>query len=272
MTRPTTNPIDEAARGQVSSAAARVYETFFVPALFGQFPARVLDAAGVGTGDRVLDVGCGTGIVAREARARVGPGPRVAGVDPNAGMLAVARRTDVTIDWTDGYAEALPFDAASFDRTISQFAAMFFSDVRAAIDEMRRVTAHAGTIGVATWAALDRTPGYDAMVALVDELLGGDCAEALRAPFALGTAERLHAVVEPAGCDVRIVELAGTARFPSIAEWVRTEVRGWTLAELVDDSHEALLVEAAERRLTGFVGASGTVAFPAPALLAIARR
>lgn len=271
MTRPTSNPIDEAARGQVSPAAADVYETFFVPALFGQFPVRVLDAAGVGTGDRVLDVGCGTGIVAREARARVGPGPRVAGIDPNAGMLAVARRTDATIEWTDGRAEALPFDDASFDRTLSQFAAMFFTDARVAVDETRRVTAHAGTIALATWAGLDRSPGYEAMVALVDELLGGHCADALRAPFALGTEDRLRALVDRRGSDVRIVELAGTARFPSIAEWVRTEVRGWTLAELVDDAHEARLIEAAEHRLTGFVSASGAVAFPAPALLAIAR-
>jgi SAM-dependent methyltransferase len=271
MTRPTSNPIDEAARGQVSRTAADVYETFFVPSLFGQFPARVLDSAQVGAGDRVLDVGCGTGIVARAARARVGPGPHVAGIDPNAGMLAVARRTDATIDWTDGYAEQLPFHDASFDRTISQFAAMFFTDLDVAIDEMRRVTAHGGTIGVATWAGLDRSPGYDAMVALVDELLGGDCADALRAPFALGTADRLRTLVDRAGSDVRIVELAGTARFPSIADWVHTEVRGWTLAELVDDAHEARLVAAAERRLTRFVSASGEVAFPAPALLAIAR-
>ena len=54
--------LDAATHGQVNQSAAEVYEAFFVPALFGQWPERVLDAAGLSPGDDVLDVGCGTGI------------------------------------------------------------------------------------------------------------------------------------------------------------------------------------------------------------------
>ncbi len=128
MTEHTSTTIDDAERGQVNTAAAEIYDGFFVPALFGQFPESVLDHAKVPSGARVLDVGCGTGIVARAARRRVGPNGDVAAVDPNEGMLAVARRSDPSIDWRSGTAESLPFDDGCFDHTISQFAAMFFTD------------------------------------------------------------------------------------------------------------------------------------------------
>lgn len=76
-----------AARGQVAASAAEVYEEFFVPALFEQWAEPVLDAAGVAVGDVLLDVGCGTGVVARAAARRVGPAGEVTGLDRNAGML-----------------------------------------------------------------------------------------------------------------------------------------------------------------------------------------
>ena len=70
--------------------AARAYEALFIPALFAQWAPKVADAARLAPGQRVLDVACGTGILAREARTRTAPSGYVAGVDPDAGMLAVA--------------------------------------------------------------------------------------------------------------------------------------------------------------------------------------
>jgi 2-polyprenyl-3-methyl-5-hydroxy-6-metoxy-1,4-benzoquinol methylase len=61
--------------------AARTYEGLFVGALFGQWPPMVLDAAGIGPGQRVLDVACGTGVLARAAAARTGPTGYVAGIE-----------------------------------------------------------------------------------------------------------------------------------------------------------------------------------------------
>lgn len=257
-----------AERGQVSTEAAEIYEAFFVPALFGQFCGPVLDHAGVRASARVVDVGCGTGVLARAARRVVGSGGCVVGIDPNEGMLAVARRHEPSIDWRVGAAESLPLDDRSVDHAVSQFAAMFFTDRTTAVKEMARVTAPHGSVTVATWARLDRTPGYDAMVAMIDDEVGAEAAGALRAPFTLGSAHELRRLLTPLGENVRVDEITGRARFASIADWVHTDVRGWTLAELVDDADEAALIARAERELASFRSSDGSVAFPARAIVA----
>jgi ubiquinone/menaquinone biosynthesis C-methylase UbiE len=79
-------------RGQLTGSAADIYEQIFVPAIFAQWPPVLLDAADVTPGQGILDVGCGTGVLAKAAMERVGPGGRVVGLDPNMPMLAVASR------------------------------------------------------------------------------------------------------------------------------------------------------------------------------------
>lgn len=254
----------------MAGTAAEIYEDFFVPALFGQWPDHVLDAAGVRAGDRVLDVGCGTGILARKAVGRVGPKGRVVGLDPNQGMLAVARRRDQAMEWREGAAEAIPYDDGSFDRVVSQFAAMFFADRPAAFSEMARVCTAGGTAVVATWASLDTTPGYAAMVDLLDRLFGPEAANALRAPFVLGNADELAALLASSFGRVEVASVEGVARFESIDAWVHTDIRGWTLADMIDDHQFQRLVTEARRSLARFVDSDGRVSFPAPALIATA--
>lgn len=262
-----TSEIDDAERGQVTGSAAEVYEELFVPALFGQWAPVLLEAVGLRPGDRVLDVGCGTGVVAREARRR---GGRVTGVDVNEGMLAVARRADPAVDWRSGAAEDLPFAAGSFDRVTCSFALMFLADRRAALAEVRRVLVPGGAVAVATWADADRSPGYAAMIGLLDRLFGREAGDALRAPFRLGDPAELAAVVAPAFPDVVVEERAGEARFPSLDGWVRTDIKGWTLADMIDDDGLERLLAEARTELAGFVAADGTVRFAAPALVASA--
>jgi len=125
-------------RGQVTKSAAEVYEEFFVPALFQEWASRVTDAAGLRAGQRVLDVACGTGVLARAAAERVGPAGAVVGLDVNDGMLGVARRRAPQLEWRPGRAEALPFEDRSFDAVVSQFGLMFFEDRAAALAEAIR--------------------------------------------------------------------------------------------------------------------------------------
>jgi hypothetical protein len=116
---------------------------------------------------------------------------------------------------------------------------------------------------VAVWDALERIPGYAALVALLQRLFGDAVAAALRAPFELGDVPGLRGLFAEAGVrDADITTHEGKARFPSIRTWVYTEVRGWTAAELIDDAGYERLLGEAERALALFVVTDGTVAFP----------
>jgi len=261
--------MSESDTGQVAGDAAAIYEEFFVPALFAAWPAHVLAAAAVRRGDRLLDVACGTGILARSALETVGPEGAVTAVDINDSMLAVARSVSTAIEWRNAAAEALPFADGTFDRVVSQFALMFFQDRTQALREMYRVTRPGGALCIAVWAALEDTPGYAAMTRLLQDLFGPDVAGRLEAPYVLGDVAALAQVFEDAGLDGAVIQsIAGTASFPSLDRWLYTDIRGWTLAELIDDDAFAELRRAAPSKLNAYVLPDGRVKFSAPAHLA----
>lgn len=265
--------MEQFAKGQVVRSAAETYEAFFVPALFGRWVGPVLDAADLRPGDAVLDVACGTGVVAREAARRLDDPGKVAGLDCNDGMLAVARRIAPDIDWRLGQAESLPFNDAAFDVVACQFALMFFEDRVAALDEMWRVLKPGGRLAVATWDRLAHSPGYDAMVTLLQRLFGARTAAALRAPFVLGDPDMLSALAAEAGIgDVKTETRDDVVTFPSLDDWVHTDVKGWTLADMIDDAQFQALLDTARSELVDFVQADGTVSFAAPAHILSARK
>jgi len=250
----------------LSRQVAEVYEAFFVPALFGAWPERVVAAAHVQAGQQVLDVACGTGVLARTAAEYVGPQGKVTGLDLNDGMLEVARQKAPAIAWHQGHAEALPFNDNAFDLVVSQFGVMFFQDRVRAIQEMVRVLRPGGTLAIAVWDTLDNTPGYAAVVKLLTRLFGAEAAEGLRAPYCLGNKQLLSNLLNAAGLpDASMQTQDGTARFPSIRSWMYTDINGWVLANTLNDQQFAHLVAAAEHELQPFVMADGSVAFRAPA-------
>ena len=252
--------------GQVNVNAAEVYEEFFLPALFQQWTSRIADAANIQPGQRVLDVACGTGVVARFVARRVGEAGSVVGLDRNEGMLAVARRKAPEIDWRYGLAEALPFESDSFDSVVSQFGLMFFENKPAALKEMFRVLRPGGKLAIAVWDRLEHSPGFSAITVLLQRLFGDRVADAMRMPFNLGDTQQLSSLFAEAGLpQADIKTLDGTAHFPSIQSWIRTDIKGWTLADMIDDDQFDLLLNEAEKELRSFVTAEGKVAFSAPA-------
>lgn len=265
--------MDDAQTGQVNRAAAETYEAFFVPALFAEWAPRMAEALRVAPGQSVLDVACGTGVFARAAASRVAPGGAVTGLDRNAGMLATARRAAPALDWREGVAEKLPFPDAAFHAVGCQFGLMFFEDRTKALREMWRVLRPGGRLAVAVWDAAETSPGYAAMITLLDRLFGRRVADALRAPFVLGDPADLRA--EFARADIpamQIRTIGGSARFPSIEAWVHTDIKGWTLADMIDDAQFAALRRAAGSELAPFAQADGTVLFAAPAHIASAAK
>ena len=262
-------------RLQAEVAGARAYEELHVPALFSEWTARVLDAAEVAADARVLDVACGTGVLTRAAAMQVGAPTSVVGVDPNPGMLTVARQLNDEIDWRQGTAEALPCDDSSFDHVVSQFGMMFFVDRSRAIEEMLRVLVPGGRLAIAVWDSLENSPAYSREVELLDRMAGSAAANALRAPFVLGDRGELRALVEDAGAlDPKAITPMGRANFPSIRSMVEADLRGWLPVmgvDLEEDLIQAVLAEA-ERELADFVAPGGRMEFDSPAHIVSARK
>ena len=249
---------------QEQVAAARAYEDLFVKGLFQEWTSRVMDAAQIRSGHRVLDVACGTGVLARDAAMRVQPTGFVAGLDPIPGMLALAEQITPTVDWWEGVAESLPFPDQSFDTVVSQFGLMFFSDRRQAISEMLRVLKPQGQLAVAVWDSIDRIPAYLIEVDLLERVAGKRAADALRAPFVLGDREKLATLFENAGTpSVEIRTQHGTARFPSIRIMVEADLRGWlpVMDVILTEEQIQNILEEAEEDLRPYLNSDGSVEF-----------
>ena len=211
---------------EATANPAETYERYMVPALFAPAAVRLLETARPAPGERVLDVGTGTGIVARRAASLVGPSGMVTGLDPSPGMLAVARamatQEGVMIDWHEGRAEAIPFPDGSFDLALSQFALMFFADRQAALREMRRALVPGGRLAVNVFQGIERHPFYQALDRAIERRLG---ASAVADIFALGDAGELQASLARAGfSDVVVEPYAITARFPQPDAFLAGEI------------------------------------------------
>src|SRR4051812_18540547 len=115
---------------QLASDAPRSYEKYIVSALFDDWARELIATAGLRPGERVLDVGCGTGIVARHALRAVAPGGSVDAFDVNDGMLGVARSTSANdgIRFQAGDAAAAPVADHSFDVVVCQQGLQYFQD------------------------------------------------------------------------------------------------------------------------------------------------
>ena len=252
---------------------AEIYAELFVPAVFAEWGPRVAEAAAIGLGQRVLDVGCGTGVLARAAAERAGPQGEVVGIDPNPMMLAVARRKPNGVLWQSGRAEALPFDDASFDAVVSQFALMFFESKPAAIAEMLRVLRPGGRLAVAVWASLDRAPGYLVLTDLLRELFGADIAAAMQAPFTVGDRELLGLIADAGAAHAEVQTLTGSVCFASIDAMISAErACVWTLGGMLSEEQLTQLRRAAQDALQPFIRSDASVQFDCSAHLATGTR
>lgn len=239
---------------QISAEQAEAYEELFVPALFGQWVEPVLRAAEVGPGDRVLDVACGTGVVARAAAERVAPDGTTTGVDLNPAMLAVARRIAPEIDWRQGDVAALPFSDDAFDVVACQAAIFFFPDPGGALAEMGRVTRPGGRVVVQAFSSLPVQPAYGPLVDVVAQHAGPDAVELLGTYWTQGDLGAMRDRCADAGLQVTAVhEQLRSAYFPDIRTMVLTEVSATPLRDRLGSADLDRILAASQEVLGQFV-------------------
>jgi SAM-dependent methyltransferase len=253
---------------QIPLEAAEMYEAAFVPAFFAQWAPTLSAAAGVAPGRRVLDVACGTGIVARTAADQ---GATVTGVDLNEAMLTVARRARPELDWRQGNAQDLPFADDSFDVVVSQMALMFFPDPAAALAEMARVVVPGGTVAVLVPGALERQAAFAPFVAMAARHAGPEAVDLVTTYFRCGDLDELAGLFGTAGPAVTARRREdGTYRAPSVDAFATTEVESTPLVELISPETYQRIRDEARTVLAPFTAADGSVAAPFESNLVVA--
>jgi ubiquinone/menaquinone biosynthesis C-methylase UbiE len=187
---------------QLKGRGPENYEIFWVPALMGACAADLVTSANVQAGDSVLDVGCGTGVVTREAADRTGSPADVTGVDINNAMLETARlfadRHGMSeIRWHSCDAASMPFEDAAFDVVLCQQGLQFMPDRPTAMTEMARVVATNGRLAVSVWKS--DSPFGNALCDVLDRQFGEGTTAPWQAASSLGDRDELRSLAENAG-------------------------------------------------------------------------
>lgn len=249
----------------VERDSGELYERLLVPALFQEWALILLAVCRVFDGDEVLDVACGTGVVARQAVGRVGSGGSVIGVDLSESMLRVAERREPSVDWRVGDAQSLPFEAESFDVVVSQAGLMFFPDPVAAISEMRRVLRPGGRLAVQVWGSSRANENF---AAVVGSHFGAEMQSRYLSPWSFTDPKKLLDVAERAGFDnAEIHEKTGTSRFASVEAFIAAQT-----SILLAGYDTQPLAAATTDIFTEYVQPDGSLHIPSPGNIATATK
>ena len=228
---------------QVSGSAAELYERYAVPYVMGPWAPGLVEVAALRKGERVLDLACGTGVVARLASPQVGPTGRVTGLDFNAGMLSIARSlappAGGAIAWVEGSASAMDFPDASFDVVLCQQGLQFFPDKLAALREMHRVLVPGGRVVLSVWKSAG--PYNIAVGDALQRHVGVETATKYRASRIVPGAEALgRMLVEARFHEVQIRPSAMTIRLPRIEGFVLSHLTASPVAGAIAALNEGI--------------------------------
>ena len=225
-----------------TGTGAENYERYFVPAIAAPVSADLLAAADLRPGERVLDVACGTGVIARLAAERVGPTGTVTAIDLAPDMIDVARATPApagaAIDWRVGDATSLPFDDGAYDAVLCQMGLMFMADRAAAVAELRRVLAPGGRVVVNTPGAVQ--PPFVVLEQAVVEHISPDLGGFVRAVFSMHDPDAVAALLRDAGLrDVSAHVAPVRLQLPKPAEFLWQYINLTPMGPVVAQASEA---------------------------------
>ncbi len=227
---------------QLTGNGAENYERHFVPAIASPVSAELLRTADLQPGQRVLDVGCGTGLIARQAAESVGEGGSVAGLDLSPDMIAVASALPVApgarIDWHQNDATTLPFPDRSFDVVLCQMTLMFIEDRPAALREMHRVLAPGGRVLITTPGPIQ--PTFELMEQAIVDHISPDLAGFVRMVFSMHDPETHGPLLKDAGFDDPTTRIyTATFDLPAPADFLWQYINLTPMGPFVADAPEA---------------------------------
>jgi ubiquinone/menaquinone biosynthesis C-methylase UbiE len=232
----------------------------------------------VQAGERVLDVACGTGVVARVAVPAVGEVGQVVGVDVNEGMLGMARTAPpppgTAITWQQGDAAALPLPNTAFDVVLCQQGLQYFPQRAAALREMARVLVPGGRLALSVWRPIERQPFFVALVAAIESHVSAEVGALQRAAFTLGDADELRGLLTAAGFRTPHLRLVvKLMRSPSLAEYLPGFVAATPMAgdvAAMDEAARTAMFQELQSTLRPYVDDTG-LAVPMECNVVVAR-
>jgi SAM-dependent methyltransferase len=191
---------------KLADGAARIYEEYKVPTVFGPLAAATTERMPPQDGDRILDLACGTGILARTLRQQMSADTMVTGADINIGMLAVAAEVVdpalEPIEWREANVMDLPFADGAFNKLYCQQGFQFFPDEQVALREMRRVLQLGGRLLMTIWRGDSAL--FETVAQVLAEHFDQVMADKTMLPFRYGGRDSL-------------IERIGAARFSDIS-------------------------------------------------------
>lgn len=229
-------------RSSFTGTAAENYQRYFVPTIATAASVELLRAADLQTGERVVDIACGTGLIARLAAERVGPTGSVTGVDIAPEMIDVAKSVPAPpaprIEWHVADAKALPLPDASYDVATCQMGLMFMENRSAALAEIRRVLVPGGRVVVNTPGRIQ--PVFEHMEEAIVEHINPDLGVFVRAVFSMHEPDMLTSLLREAGFhDVSATETSATLRLPAPAEFLWQYINLSPMASFVAQASDA---------------------------------
>ena len=228
-------------RWQLEGSAAELYQRYLVPAITTKWAQDLVDRAQLCAGEAILDVACGTGVVARMA-AKMASHGGVTALDLNEGMLAVARSLPsegAPITWIQGSALDLPFPSDSFDVVFCQLGLQFFPDHERALREMHRVLKASGRAALSVYGPIERTLGANAFALALDDVLGAHASRIKRGEHSFADPSQLEILLKDAGFDlVDVQTVVQTTVFPTVLDYVRFQLLATPMTVLLKDVNE----------------------------------
>jgi ubiquinone/menaquinone biosynthesis C-methylase UbiE len=246
---------------------ADTYERAIVPAIFDRYARDLVERARpVGASDRILDLGCGTGIIARVLRERLGGAAKIVGVDASVPMIEKARSLAPELDFREGSAMALPFADGSFELVLCQEMLQFVPDRPAALREVRRVLSPGGRFLTSTWRPRSEQPLHDALGRIAERHLG----KSNDARWCLDGAALAAALTEAGFTDTRVEVVSLTERFREFPTRLSALAANFDLSALSEEEKERRLSAIEEESREVFSRFALDEGFGAPSVANVA--
>jgi ubiquinone/menaquinone biosynthesis C-methylase UbiE len=202
------------------------YDRYLGPVLFEPYAADLVERLDVPEEATVLELACGTGIVTRHLRDRLGPKTKLVATDLNEAMLSFAAQKfedTESVEWKQADASELPFEDNTFDAVVCQFGVMFFPDKERALCETYRVLKSGGRFLFSVWDRIEKNDLAHTAHAIISKFFEDNPPDFYETPFSFHDPEIIRSMLRRAGfLDTRLSLLP----LPAIGNSARALARG----------------------------------------------